>query len=163
MDLVRNFDEMLLAAMAIEEQGSVFYKRAAAVVDDALARQLFLDLVEWENTHYQLFAAARDRLTPEQKMQQSLAEGLDIESILASGAMKVTRDPASLIDDATPPEQVLDLAISLERDSIVFYMLLHRFLPDDGRRDELDTIVREEVGHVRHLQELRARLRPTVR
>ena len=52
------------------------------------------------------------------------------------------------------------LAISLERDSIVFYMFMHRFVQDTDRRDELDTIIAEEVGHVRYLQKLRDRLAP---
>ena len=161
MELLRNFDELLGAAMAIEEKGAAFYKKAAGFAKDALAQQLFLDLADWENNHYAMFNAARERLSPEEREIQTIAEDLDIESIIASGAIRLTKDPESLLTGSEAPEEVIDTAISLERDSVVFYMFLHRFVSDEERREELDVIVREEVGHVKKLQELRKRLSPT--
>lgn len=72
--------------------------------------------------------------------------------IIASGAIKMTEDPASLLKGDEKPEQIIDVAISLERDSIVFYMYPCGFVKDVDRR--------EEVGHVKQLEKIRERVAP---
>ena len=55
------------------------------------------------------------------------------------------------------------MALSLERDSIVFYMFLRGPVPSVDRKKEIDRVGLEEIGHVRRLKEMRARrgrLRP---
>jgi len=158
METLRNLGDLLGAALAIEEKGSEFYKKAAGIAKDALAQQLFLDLVQWENDHYAKFNKMLESLPPKERWAVDMGEGLDIESIMASGAIKLTREPAGLLKGDEEPEEILDLAVSLERDSIVFYMFLRGIVPVVDRKKEIDGIVLEEIGHVKQLEAMRERL-----
>jgi rubrerythrin len=158
METLRNFDDLLVAALVIEEKGAEFYKKAAELAKDSLAQQLLLDLVQWENDHYTKFNKMRESLTIEEKSASGLGEGLDVESIVASGAIKLTRDPAGLLKGDEKPEEMLDVAISLERDTIIFYMFLRGLVPVVDRKKEIDRIVLEEIGHVQQLGVMRKRV-----
>jgi len=158
VECLRNLDDLLAAALMIEEKGSAFYKKAATLAKDSLAQQVLMDLVQWENDHCERLREIRGSLSFEEKSSSGLGEGLDFGSIVESGAIKLTRDPAGLLRGDEAPAEVLDVAISLERDCIVFYMFLRGLVPVIERKKEIDRIVLDEIGHVRQLKDMRARI-----
>ena len=81
-----------------------------------------------------------------------------MEANRCPGGADITRDPAGLLKGDEKPEEALDVAVSLERDSIVFYMFLRGLVPSVDRKKEIDRVVLEEIGHVKQLKEMRARV-----
>jgi len=58
------------------------------------------------------------------------------------------------------PEQekirkILQTAICLEKDSIVFYLGMKDLVPAKAGKDRIDKIIKEEMGHIRLLSGLR--------
>ncbi|MHC5058863.1 MAG: hypothetical protein ACYTKD_29760 [Planctomycetota bacterium] len=159
MESLRNLDDLLAAALMIEEKGAEFYKKAATLAKDSLAQQVLMDLVQWENNHCERLRKIRGSLTFEEKSSSGLGEGLDFDAIMESGAIKLTRDPAGLLRGDETPAEVLDVAVSLERDCIVFYMFLRGLVPVIDRKKEIDRIVLDEIDHVRQLREMHARVK----
>jgi hypothetical protein len=57
---------------------------------------------------------------------------------------------ADLIEDLAGKtiEEILKIAIDLEKDSIVFYLGLRDLVSESLGKDKVETIIREEMGHV---------------
>ena len=53
-------------------------------------------------------------------------------------------------------KEVLDISISFEEDTILFYKFLLDFLEDDQDREQLQRIIAEEESHVIHLERMLA-------
>jgi hypothetical protein len=58
------------------------------------------------------------------------------------------------------PEQekirnILQAAIGLEKESIVFYLGMKELVPAKAGKDKIDKIIKEEMGHIRLLSGLR--------
>ena len=48
-------------------------------------------------------------------------------------------------------EDILNIALGLERDSIAFYTGIREAVPDELGKDKIKNILTEEMGHVRLL------------
>ena len=55
-------------------------------------------------------------------------------------------------------EEIIDIAIGLEKESILFYLGLRDFVPPEYGQDELDRIIREEQRHIVQLNGFRKKL-----
>ncbi|OEU61982.1 MAG: hypothetical protein BA867_06765 [Desulfobacterales bacterium S5133MH16] len=53
--------------------------------------------------------------------------------------------------DISSMKEILKATIVAEKDSIVFYLGLKDFVPDQLGKNRLDTIIKEEMGHIRIL------------
>ena len=53
-------------------------------------------------------------------------------------------------------EEVLETAIGLEKESVVFYTGMKELVPERLGKDKIDPIIKEEIGHI---TDLRAQLR----
>jgi len=58
-----NIEEILKMAEQIEENGVKFYTEAASAASDSSAKQLLLDLAEFEKEHKKTFASIRENLS----------------------------------------------------------------------------------------------------
>ena len=57
-------------------------------------------------------------------------------------------DPSQALSGREPAEDVLNTAIGLEKDSIVFYQSMKDVVPPAAGGERLDAIMREEIGHI---------------
>ncbi len=62
-----NADEVLRMAERIERNAARFYRRAAEMKSDPRTENTLLELASWEERHYDVFAAMRSQLGPEQR------------------------------------------------------------------------------------------------
>ena len=49
-------------------------------------------------------------------------------------------------------QEIIDIAIGLEKKSILFYLGLRDFVPPDYGQDKLDNIIKEEQRHIIQLK-----------
>jgi rubrerythrin len=150
MGMPFNADEVFEMAEQIEKNGANFY-RAAAGKFSAL-KQTLLDLAAMEDEHLKTFRAMRAELTSAE--QQPLVFDPDGEAqmylrVMADGHVFIIKDdPADLLAGRDKAEDVLNLAIGMEKDSIAFYVGLKEGVSRKAGKDKIDAIIREEMSHI---------------
>jgi rubrerythrin len=60
----------------------------------------------------------------------------------------VTADPTEQLAARNTPEDVLKMAIGVERDSIAFYVGLKEAVSRKAGKDKVEDIIKEEMGHI---------------
>ncbi len=71
----------------------------------------------------------------------------------------VTTDPTELFTGKETMEHILQKAIGMEKDSIVFYLGMKELVPERLGRDRIDAIIKEEMNHITSLSKQLAPLR----
>ena len=155
MGMPFNADEVFEMAEQIERNGGKFY-RAAAEKFPAV-RDILLGLATMEDEHEKTFADMRAELSgteleetvfdPDEQAQMYLRAMAD------GHVFDVKSDPAELLATRNTPEDVLKMAIGVERDSIAFYVGLKDAVSNKAGKDKVDAIIKEEMGHVVTLNE----------
>jgi len=151
-----NADEIFEIAEQIERNGAAFYRKAARAPSLARAAQILLQLAEMEDSHAQTFAQMREdiwRQNPDWLPKFFDAEGENVAAqylrAIAEGLVfDLRRDPSDMLAGSPTAEQVLNFAISLEKDSIVFYLGVKDAVPEELGQAHIDRIIREEMSHI---------------
>jgi rubrerythrin len=150
MGMPFNADEVFEMAEQIERNGGKFY-RAAAKKFPAVGELLTM-LAEMEDLHEKTFATMRKELSgseaeppvfdPDDQAQMYLR-------VMADGHIFNTRaDPVEQLGGKDTPEDVLKMAIGVEKDSIAFYAGLKRSVSKGAGKDKVEAIIKEEISHV---------------
>lgn len=150
-----NADEVFEVAIRIEENGAAFYRKAATLQKEE-SNQLFLkQLAKVEDNHKVSFEKMRKELSemeksktvfdPDEEMGLYLAAMADAHG--GEGDPKV----ADSLTQDQPMEEILTIAISLEKESILFYLGLKDLLPPQYGQDKIDGIIKEEKRHIAQL------------
>ena len=144
-----NADEIFKMAEQIERNGAKFYRVAAdSAISDA--RDLFLRLAEMEVKHEKTFAAMRHELSDEER--RYTAHDPDNHAARYLQAMLYGKgfnlDPSGALGGKESIEDILNTAIGLEKDSVVFYQSMKEVVPRTAGKDKLDAIINEEIGHI---------------
>ena len=158
-----NADEILQMALQIERNGARFYRRAAEAIEDAPSEKLLRGLSAMEEDHEKTFADLQAALTPEER--KDVVFDPDDENPLYLQAMADRRvfdvgaDPWDRLEGTVTMEKIIALAISLEKDSIVFYEGVKEMVPERLGGTRVEDIIKEELSHIAALSNLRRCLR----
>jgi len=133
-------------AEQLERNGARFYRTAAENVSDPKSKELLLELAVMEDEHEKTFASLRADLTEAEKTTTVFDP--EDESALYLRALADTRVFFKKKIDISSMKEILKAAIVAEKDSIVFYLGLKDFVPDQLGKNRLDTIIKEEMGHI---------------
>jgi len=136
-------------AEQLERNGAKFYRTAAENISDPRSKKLLIELAEMEDEHEKTFASLRADLTEAEKTTTVFDP--EDESALYLRALADTRVFFKKKIDISSMEEILKAAIVAEKDSIVFYLGLKDFVPDQLGKNRLDKIIKEEMGHIRIL------------
>jgi len=155
MGMPFNADEVFEMAEQIERNGGKFY-RAAAKKFPAVSKVL-LGLAAMEDEHLKTFADMRAELSgteldepvfdPDGQAQMYLRVMADCN------VFDVKADPVEQLATKNTPEDVLKMAIGVERDSIAFYVGLKEAVSRRAGKEKVEDIIREEMGHIVTLNE----------
>jgi rubrerythrin len=152
MSISFNADEILEIAQRIEQNGLNFYKAAAHAVTDPKAKQMLSNLAEWELGHEKLFRDMRVRLTEDQRrpivFDPHNEMGLYLKATADHVVFTSKMDPVKMLGDQPSLKKILDIALEREKDSVVFYAGMKRFVPASLGADKIEAILQEEVSHV---------------
>jgi rubrerythrin len=142
-------DDVFEMAEQLERNGANFYRKAAENVSDPRSKKLLIELAKMEDEHEKTFASLRADLTKAEKTTTVFDP--EDEAALYLRALADTRVFFKKKIDISSMKEILKAAIVAEKDSIVFYLGLKDFVPDKLGKNRLDTIIKEEMGHIRIL------------
>jgi rubrerythrin len=158
MSIVFSPAEMINIAIGIEKSGITFYDIMARTTDNEMAREIFEKFVEMERAHLNTFQDMLFR-TGEDKSEE-------IVTAEYSGYLQALIDDAVFTNDAVMGETVsqadsdikaLEIGISAEKDSILFYQAIKEVMPR-YIVPLLDKIIFEEKSHLQQLTAIRKKL-----
>lgn len=145
--------EVFEMAEQIERSGARFYRQAAEVAENN-SKALLLKLADMEEIHERVFSELRNELSDEEK--ESISSTPNDQGVLYLRAMvegRIFQEDLSRETLASMTiEDILKLAINLEKDSIVFYQCIKERATatlDTGKR--IEVIIQQEIGHVLEL------------
>lgn len=143
-----NADEIFEIAEQIERNGAAFYRRAAEGSLDAGQKRKLLELAEMELSHEQTFAAIRTEQENAPASFDPDGEAARYLDAIADGRVFDLR--ADLIEDLSGKtiEEILKIAIDLEKDSIVFYLGLRDLVSESLGKERVEAIIAEEMSHI---------------
>lgn len=156
MSITFNADEALAMAEQIERNGAKFYARAAEIAGGGSVGKLLGDLAEWEKGHEQLFTSMRSELTDEERKSTAFDPDGEAELYLQAMAdthvFKEDEGPAAALSGNESAEEIIDTALGMEQESILFYLGLVKMVPARLGNEKVQKIIDEEIGHVAYLK-----------
>ncbi len=150
-----NADEVFEMAEQIERNGAKFYRAASEKFPEV--RQLLSDLAGMEDEHEKTFAAMRAELSgievePPVFDPDDIAQ-MYLRAMADEHVFNIKADPVEQLADQETPEDVLKMAMGLERDSIAFYVGLKESVSPRAGKDKVEAIIKEEIGHIATLSQ----------
>ena len=150
MGMPFNADEVFEMAERIERNGAKFYRAAAKNFPEI--SEIFLDLADMEDKHLKTFAQMREELSDSESdplVFDPYEEAQMYLQVMADGyVFDMNADLVEKLSGCKTPEDVLRMAIGIERDSIVFYVGLKESVSQRAGKDKIEAIIRQEVGHI---------------
>ncbi len=147
-----NADEVLEMAVRIENDGAAFYRTAAEKKKNAESVDFLNDLAAMEDVHAETFSAMKSELTEEEKSGQAYDPmnevALYLEAMADSHGGEGAPKAAEALTGDESMKEILDIAIGLEKESILFYLGLKDMVPERLGKSKLDNIIAEERSHI---------------
>ena len=157
-----NADEMFEVAIRIEENGGRFYRKAAALQSDRKNKEILEKLASMEDHHRLTFEMMRTQISESEKTATVFDPmGDSVQYLLAMADSHGGEGSPSVADSLTGEEsmeEINDIAIGLEKESILFYLGLKDMVPPKYGQDKVDQIISEERKHVIQLSAYRKKL-----
>jgi rubrerythrin len=144
--------ELVNIAIGIERRGIIYYDIIARSTDDDQARTIFQGLAQMERVHLATFEHLLDEVGGA-KLAENGEEGY-IATLLEDTVFTDDSVTADVAIQADTDLKAIDLGISAEKDSILYYHELRDLLPDD-QRELVTRILSEEKRHLAQLTAIR--------
>ena len=143
-------------AEQIERQGGKFYRAAAEQTTNEDARGLLLRLADAEERHEDFFAYLRSEAPKEaaQPSESGMQEDgpLYMHAVAASHLLGADKDVSEILTGKESVEDIFNIAIEFEKDTIVFFLGIRENGPECGHSREIADLLREEMTHVADLR-----------
>ncbi len=148
--------EVLEMAIRIEENGQQFYRTALEDTEDEGLRKTLNYLVQEEEKHKRYFRSLLDRLQEEENpfdpyMEEALLYLKAMADAHVFTAELGGREHADTIKSA---EDIIDFAIAMEKDSLLFYYEIARGI-NERDRAVVEEVIEEEKSHLTKLLDLK--------
>ena len=145
-------DEIFEMAEQIERNGAKFYRKAADGIDDKKEASILLDLAAMEKDHEKTFAAMRTDLsgveTEPTAFDPQGEAALYLQAFADGHVFDPKADPSAKLTGKESLNDILRIAIGLEKDSIVFYLGIRDTVKKKQGKEKIDGIIREEMSHI---------------
>lgn len=158
-----NADEVFEMAIRIESNGAAFYRKAAGMQSDVENRKFLESLAVMEDQHHKTFTEMRKTLTEKDKEGKVFDPYNEVSQYLATMADTLggegSPSAAEALTGNETLEDILRIAIGLEKDSILFYLGLKDMVAPKYGQKKIDEIIKEEKKHVAQLSGVLRRLK----
>jgi rubrerythrin len=152
MSLYLNANEIFQIGVQIETNGKLFYETAAVQAQEDAAKKIFKELAFWENQHITLFEKLRGQLPEAARKEDLFDPGSELQIYIKATAdshiFVKNKDVPGLASKLKTPQEVLDLAVTFEKDSVVFYSTIKNAVPQSYGKDQIDALINEEIQHI---------------
>ena len=138
-------------AIQIEKNGENYYRKAVKRTTDPSLQSLLLSLANQEHEHAGWFEGLKRRVQePAEPGEVAEINGTMLQGLVGNQTFSLDDVDVSELDGV---ERLLEVAIELEKDTILFYQMLQAFIDDPDILAELNEIIAEENRHVEKLSE----------
>ena len=152
MGISFNADEIFEMAGQIERNGAKFYRLAAEQTENQNARKLLLNLAVMEDEHEKTFAEIRSEIISGPVLETAYdpddLQALYLQAFADGRVFDTKKAPSEILGKGKTLEEILHIAISLEKDSIVFYLSFKDMVPEKSGKEKIDIIINEEKQHI---------------
>jgi len=151
MPLDFSADEVFEMAEQIERNGAKFYRKAVEGASSAQSRELLLDLAQKEDKHLAVVVELRSRLGQNAAVPtvfDPYGEAPLYLRAMADTHVFVNTPGEDLLSGQETAEQVLNLALGFEKDTITFFLGMKEIVPERLGKPEIDRLIKEEMNHV---------------
>ncbi len=156
MGISFNADEIFEVAEQIERNGAKFYRRAANIFSDSAINNKLLNLAVMEEQHEKTFAAMRSEFfsgKPEKMVFDPDGQAaLYLQAVADGKIFDIKAEPSKVLPEGISVEEVLNIAIGVEKESVVFYTSMKELVKENLGKNRIDTIIKEEIGHITDLR-----------
>lgn len=145
------YAEALRAAVRVEENGVRFYRKAAAGARDPEAARAFARLADFEEEHRGYFAALSLELEQRESLFVNDPDGkfaASVRGLADSGVFALAGNPEDFFSGDPGTRDAVKFAVSMEKDSIVFYLGLQEAMADREEAEKVGGIIKEELRHL---------------
>lgn len=164
MPVTFNADEVFEMAEQIERSAAKFYREAATNAPDRQVKDTFLRLAAMEDRHLRTFQEMRTTLSDQEKGGTTFdPEGeasLYLQAMADDRGFEGMRGRGVKLTGKESTRELLEIAISAEKNSVLYYVGLKEMVPTEIGRDKIEAIIREEVSHAADLRRQLAALQP---
>ncbi|MFC2066464.1 ferritin family protein [Chloroflexota bacterium] len=151
-------DALIDIAIGIERRGIAFYDVMSKSTDNVATRSAFHYLADMEREHIRIFQNMLDEADKYQLPETSTEDYAGYLQTLTDNAVftddMVTSEMATYADNDI---KALELGISAEKDSILFYYEMRDIMPKRAS-SAMNKIISEEKTHLRQISELKKEL-----
>jgi rubrerythrin len=152
MGIMFNAEEILAIAEQIERNGGKFYMAAAEKAETEEHRKLLSKLADMEAEHERTFAEMKKNLTPKERESKDMEPSNDTAAYLRAVAdgnvFDYRKDPSKLLTGEQTMEDIFAIALSMEKESVVFYTGIKAMVPERLGSTRVDDIIAEEFSHI---------------
>lgn len=150
-----NADEAFEMAIQIEKNGAAFYRKAASLQNDEVNIKFLEKIALMEDRHQAGFEEMR-RILSDMEKTQTVFDPKDemvlyLKSMADAHGGEGNPDVTDQLTGDESMAQIIETAISLEKESILFYVGLKDMVPPKLGREKIDDIIDEEKKHVAQL------------
>lgn len=148
------FGDIKNIAIQIEKNGEQSYLKASKVSTDPKITEMLLWIAEQERKHANWFSNLKSKkpLTAQQQEIEAVGKALLQDMIKGNDFLLESEN----LKKSTSVKEVLDISISFEEDTILFYQFLLDFLEDKEDKEQLQHIIAEERSHITQLEQMLA-------
>jgi rubrerythrin len=152
MSITFNADEIFEMAEEIERNAARFYRKAAQNTSEPETKQMFLDLAAMEDGHLKTFGKMRGELSEQEKegtvFDPDSEAALYLQTMADHYGSEGRISPTQNLTGKETIKKVLEIALTAEKDSVVFYFGLKNLVPTKSGQDKVEAIILEELNHI---------------
>lgn len=150
-----NAEEVFEMAVQIEKNGAAFYRKAASLQKNKADKEFLESIARMEDRHQAGFEEMKITLSDMEKSQTVFDPQeelfLYLKAMVDAHGGEGSPDVANQLTGEETMAQVIETAIGLEKESILFYIGLKDIVPAKLGRTKIDEIIEEEKKHVAQL------------
>lgn len=149
--MIFNAAEVFEIAEQIERNGQKFYRKAVQIVTDTEIKEFLESLAAMEDNHEVLFNNLKKEITgvPESDfpdMDDQLSQYL--KSYADGKVFDTSKSPDTQLSEHSSIDDIFDIAIDFERNSVIFFTLVKEMVPENLGKDKIDILIKEEIKHI---------------
>ena len=157
MENIFSGSEIVEIAVEIEKNGRDFYSSVALLLKDKKAKDIFKYLAGQEENHIKVFEKMLAGVKKYEPLEAYTDEYFAYVKALSEEHVftkkKKGKEIAKTVKDG---KRAVELGLSFERDSILFYYEMKNFVPG-SEQNIIDELMKEEQMHLKKLSLLRRR------
>ena len=144
-------EEILELAVKIEKNGEAVYRMAIEKMGNPSLSSLLEWMADEEVRHARWFENFKNDVRQNRLLTQDAESTQGVLNELLGGQTFSLGDVDFTAIDTV--QDLLNVSIEFERDTILFYEMLRPFILDEHTRAQLDKIIEEEQNHVTKLKD----------